>query len=110
VFVARDGEAIAGCVVLDRAWPPNQPHRGEIAKLIVHRDFRRRGIGAALIAALVARARAMGLTLITFDSVAHGPSEAFYRGQGFTCIGYIPGYAYAPNGELDDTAIFYMKL
>lgn len=110
VFVARDGATIAGCVILERAWPPNQPHRGEIMKMLVHRDYRRQGAGADLVTAVIAKARAMGLTLLNFDTVAGSPAEAFYRGLGFTCAGYIPGYALSPNGELDDTAIFYMKL
>ena len=110
VFVARDGGDIAGCVILDRAWQPNQPHRGEVAKLLVHRDYRRRGVATLLMNALVEKARAMGLTLINFDTVANSSAEALYRGLGFTCAGYVPGYALSPTGKLEDTAIFYMKL
>ena len=68
------------------------------------------GAGKLLMHALVDKARAMGFTLITFDAVAHGPVEAFYRGLGFTCAGYIPGYAFSLGPSSDDTAIFYMKL
>lgn len=110
ILVARTGKEIAGVVILEKAWPPNQPHRGEVAKLLVHRHYRRRGIGTMLMNALVEKARAVGLTLITFDAVAHGPAEAFYRGLGFTCAGYIPGYAFSGEGQLDDTAIFYRNL
>jgi hypothetical protein len=110
ILVARDRSQIAGVVILDKAWPPNQPHRCEVAKLLVHRDYRRRGVGTLLMRAVVDKARAMGFTLITFDAVAHGPVEAFYRGLGFTCAGYIPGYAFSLGDEPDDTAIFFMKL
>ena len=108
-FVAEENCVIAGTVMLQKAWAPNQPHRCDVAKLLVHRDFRRRGLGTLLMQALEAKARALGLTLITFDTVAHGPAESFYRQLGFICAGYIPGYAYA-KGRLDDTALFYKKL
>ena len=110
ILVAKEHDTIAGVVILEKAWAPNQPHRGEVSKMLVHRDFRRRGVGTLLIEALLKKARAMGLTLITFDAVAGSPAETFYRGLGFTCAGVIPGYAYSSIGELDDTAIFYMKL
>jgi GNAT superfamily N-acetyltransferase len=110
VFTAHEDGVIAGTVSLERAWPPNQPHRGEISKMLVHRDFRRRGVGKLLLQALETEARRIGLTLLTFDTVADSPAEAFYRNLGFTCIGYIPDYALSPTGQLDATAIFFKKL
>ena len=110
IIAARDGGEIAGCVILAKAWQPNQPHRADVAKLLVHRSHRRRRAATLLMQALVAKARRMGLTLITFDTVAGSPAEAFYRGLGFTCAGYYPGYAYSLGHKLDDTALFYMKL
>ena len=109
LFVAEENGAIAGTVMLQKAWPPNQPHRCDVAKLLVHQDFRRRGLGTLLMQALEDKARALGLTLITFDTVAQSPAEAFYRQLGFTCAGYIPNYAYARD-RLDATALFYKKL
>jgi GNAT superfamily N-acetyltransferase len=109
VFVAEENGVIAGTVMLVKAWPPNQPHRCDVAKLLVHRDFRRRGLGSLLMKALEGKARALGLTLITFDTVAKSPAEAFYRQLGFTCAGYIPNYAYARD-KLDATALFYKEL
>jgi GNAT superfamily N-acetyltransferase len=97
-------------VILEKAWPPNQPHRGEISKMLVHSAFRRRGIGKLLLEAVEAAARQQGLRLLNFDTVAGSPAESFYRSLGFTCIGCIPGYAYSPAGKLDDTAIFYKQL
>jgi GNAT superfamily N-acetyltransferase len=110
LFAAEVDGTIAGAVQLHKVWPPNQPHRGEVAKLLVHRDYRRMKLGTGLMHAVEAKARELGLALITFDAVAHGPVEAFYRGLGFSCAGYIPGYAYGGNGKLDDTAIFYKPL
>ena len=104
-----DGE-IAATVQLHKAWAPNQPHRGEVAKLLVDRRYRRRKLGSALMNALEDKARRLGLSLITFDAVAHGPVEGFYRGLGFTCVGYIPGYAYSRKAEPDDTAIFFKRI
>lgn len=108
-FVAEDKGVIAGTVLLQKAWAPNQPHRCEVAKLLVHRDFRRKGLGTLLMRALETRARELGFTLVSFDAVAHGAPEQFYRGLGFTCAGYIPDYAYGREG-LHDTALFYKKL
>jgi GNAT superfamily N-acetyltransferase len=110
IFAALDGSTIAGTVILEKAWAPNQPHRGDIAKMLVHTDYRRKGVGKLLVNALIERAKAMGLTLLTFDTVSGSPAESFYEGLGFTAVGRIPGYALSPLGKLDDTTIFYMKL
>jgi GNAT superfamily N-acetyltransferase len=110
LFIAEVDGAIAGTVQLHKAWPPNQPHRGEVAKLLVHRQYRRMKLGSKLMQAVENKARGEGLTLITFDAVAHGPVEDFYRGLGFTCAGYIPGYAFSRKSEPDDTAIFFKQL
>ena len=109
VFVAEENGVIAGTVMLVKAWPPNQPHRCDVAKLLVHRDFRRRGLGTLLMQALENKARALGMALITFDTVAQSPAETFYRQLGFTCAGYIPNYAYTKD-KLDATALFYKEL
>jgi len=109
IFIAEQDGVIAGTVMLQKVWPPNQPHRCEVAKLLVHRDFRRQGLATLLMQALEAKARVSGFKLITFDTVAQSPAEAFYRQLGFTCAGYIPNYAYA-RGKLDGTALFYKQL
>ncbi len=110
VFAAFDGADIIGTVTLDKAWPPNQPHRGDIAKMLVLSSHRRRGVGKLLLDALEAKAREMRLSLLTFDTVSDSPAESFYRGLGFTCIGRIPDYALSPSGKPDATSIFYKKL
>ena len=108
-FVAEEGGVIAGTVLLQKVWAPNQPHRCEVAKLLVHRDYRRKGIGTLLMQALEKKSRELGFTLMTFDTVAHGAPEKFYRELGFTFAGNIPDYAYGKDG-LHDTALFYKKL
>lgn len=103
-------DALAGVVLLQLAPQPNQPHRADVAKLLVHRNFRQQGLGRALMTALEGEARARGRRLLTFDAVAHGPVEAFYKKLGFICAGYYPGYALSGDGQLDDTALFYKQL
>ena len=109
-FIAEEDGVIAGTVLLQKAWAPNQPHRCEVAKLLVHQEFRRRGLGTLLMQVLERKARDLDLSLITFDTVAHGPAEAFYRGLGFTRAGLIPKYALSLKDIPDDTAIFYKEL
>jgi GNAT superfamily N-acetyltransferase len=108
-FVAEENNVIAGTVLLIKAWAPNQPHRCDVAKLLVHRDFRRKGVGTLLMQALERKARDLNYSLITFDAVGHGTVEKFYEGLGFALVGYIPDYAYDTKG-LHDTAIFYKLL
>ncbi len=108
-FVAEENGVIAGTVLLQKVWAANQQHRCEVAKLLVHRDFRRRGIATLLMQALEKKAREMGFTLISFDTVAGSPAEKFYRELGFTFAGNIPDYAYSREG-LCDTALFYKQL
>jgi GNAT superfamily N-acetyltransferase len=107
VLVARDAAGIVGTVQLQPARAANQPHRAEVAKLLVHRRARRRGIGRALMAAVETRARAEGWTLLTLDTKRGDAAESLYRRLGWTCAGVIPGYALDGTGTLCATVIFY---
>ena len=109
-FVAEVEGVIAGLVLLVRAWAPNQPHHSEVSKLVVHRNFRGRGVATALMNALETKAKSLDQTLLTFDASAHGPVEAFYKGLGYICVGHYPGYARSGLGAIEDTALFYKKL
>lgn len=109
-FLAIKDNEIAGCVLLIKAAAANQPHRADICKLLVHSSFRRQGLGSLLMAAAEHKARDLKLTLLTFDAVAHGAVEQFYKDLGFTIASYYPGYAYALGQRLDDTALFYKAL
>jgi len=101
---------IAGTVMLQKSWAPNQPHRADVAKLLVHSDFHRQGVATSLILALEKHASEIGIKLITFDAVAGGGAEKFYRTMGYVPVGVIPNYAYSGDGRLDDTMFFYKVL
>ena len=109
VIAEHDGETV-GIVLLMKAWAPNQPHRADIAKMLVHSDFRRRGFATHLIRALEDKARALGVKLLTFDAVQGSAAEDFYKRLGYICVGYYPDYAYSGTGKLDGTALFYKQL
>ncbi|MCE9579075.1 MAG: GNAT family N-acetyltransferase [Deltaproteobacteria bacterium] len=110
IVIARGEDGIDGCVMLVPAWAPNQAHRGEVAKLLVHRRARRRGLGRALMAALEAHARAVGLTLLTLDTLRGDSAERLYRVGGWSEAGSIPRFAMSATGELGDTVLFYKSL
>jgi ribosomal protein S18 acetylase RimI-like enzyme len=110
VLVARDAAGIAGSVQVHPAWAPNQPHRGDIAKLIVHRRARGQGLGTRLMAAAEAAARAAGLTLLTLDTKRGDAAERLYRRLGWTEMGSIPGFAINPDGSPQESVFFYKHL
>jgi GNAT superfamily N-acetyltransferase len=110
ILVARDPQGIVGTVSMHPAWPPNQPHRADIAKLIVHRRARRRGVGRALMAAIEAHAHAAGFSLLTLDTVRGEAAEQLYLDAGWQRVGVIPDYALTPDGEFCDTVVFYKKV
>jgi GNAT superfamily N-acetyltransferase len=109
-LVARDLEGIAGTVQLHPAWAPNQPHRAEIAKLLVHRRSRRTGLGTLLMETIEAAARRTGFRLLTLDTKRGDVAEHLYRHLGWTPAGTIPGYALDPDGTPHDAVIFYKEL
>ena len=111
VLVARWGARIVGTVQLDLAMPPNQQHRGEVAKLLVHPDARRRGIARALMVALEAIAQSEGRTLLTLDTWTGGNAESLYRSLGYVAAGVIPRYARGSlTPALEPTTIMYKEL
>jgi len=111
VLVARDGRRIVGTVQLDLATPPNQPHRAEVTKLLVHPDARRRGIARALMIAIEPVAASAGRTLLTLDTWTGGAAETLYRSLGYVVVGVIPRYARgSTTPELEGTTIMYKEL
>lgn len=111
VLVARCAGQILGTVQLDLGTPPNQPHRAEVRKLLVHPDWRRRGIARALMLVLEQEARGAHRHLLTLDTVTGGFAEPLYLSLGYVKVGVIPRYAVRPDSpELDPTTIMYKEL
>lgn len=110
LFVAEDASGPVGTVQLEIIRKPNQPHRCEVAKLLVHRRARRQGVARQLMQALEAEARRQGRTLLTMDTVSGSPAEALYRGLGFQAAGVIPRYALGTTGKLEDTLVMFKEL
>jgi ribosomal protein S18 acetylase RimI-like enzyme len=109
-LVARDDDGITGTVQLRPAPMPNQRHRADIAKLLVHRRARRQRLGAMLMVEIERRARSAGFMLLTLDTKRGDAAESLYRRAGWTEVGVIPGYALNPDGSMCDTVIFYKEL
>lgn len=112
LLVAEDspGGEIAGTVQVVLRLPENQPHRAEVAKMLVRRSARRQGLGASLMRAAAEAARAAGRTLLVLDTVTGGDAERLYERLGWTRVGIVPGYALMPDGQPCDTTIFYKSL
>jgi ribosomal protein S18 acetylase RimI-like enzyme len=110
VLAAIMDSMAVGSVQLLPVGIPNQPHRAEIAKLLVHRKARRRGIGRTLMLAAEAEARRLGRSLLTFDTTTGDSAEKLYWSLNFVRAGVIPGYALKPDGSLIDTSVFYKLL
>jgi GNAT superfamily N-acetyltransferase len=104
-----DGDLV-GTVQVILALPPNQPHRAEIAKLLVHRSARGRGIAQLLMEGAEAEARAEGKTLLVLDAVTGDDAARLYARLGWTTVGVIPGYALYPDGRPCDTTYFFKAL
>ena len=110
VLVAEDEQGICGTVQVILNLPENQPHRGDVAKMLVHRRARRRGVGAALLSAAEAHASKIGRTLLVLDTVTGGDAERLYARHGWQRCGEIPRYALFPGGGYCSTTVFYKAL
>ncbi len=119
VFVAEEhgsGEVagtvigtVIGTVQVIFTAPENQPHRGEIAKMLVHRRARRRGVAEALMRAAESAAIEAGKSLLVLDT-SSGDAERVYMRLGWQRVGIIPSYAMWPLGGFVDTTVFYKQL
>jgi GNAT superfamily N-acetyltransferase len=110
VLAAEDaGGAIVGTVQVVLAQPENQPHRGDLAKMLVHRRARRQGLGAALLAAAEDSALAAGKTLLVLDT-ASDDAERLYVRAGWQRCGVVPGYALWPDGTPCATTYYFKVL
>jgi GNAT superfamily N-acetyltransferase len=110
-LVVRDRDGIVGTVQAQPAWAPNQPHRAEVVKLLVHRRRRRSGLGTQLMHAIEDAARRDGFGLLTLDAKKGEAAEQLYRRIGWTHAGTIPRYALDTDGTTPhDAVIFYKEL
>ncbi|MEE4492576.1 GNAT family N-acetyltransferase [Streptomyces sp. NPDC050529] len=107
VWIARDGERIAGTIALTPAPLPNARHRAEVAKLMVRPSAQGRGLGRALLDAVERSAAGDGLTLLILDTESGSPAERLYRSAGWTECGSVPDYAGDPAGVLKPTTFYY---
>lgn len=101
---------ILGTVQLGLAMPPNQPHRADVKKLLVHRAARRAGLGAALMTEAENLARAHGRSLLVLDTAAGSAAERLYERLGWQRAGVIPDYALMPDGTPCATVYFWKKV
>lgn len=110
VLGAWDGELLVGTVTLLLDFPPNQPHRAEIAKMMTRVSHRKRGIAAALLRAAESLARRHGRSMLVLDTAVDGGASQLYEGLGFQLTGIIPDYALKPHGGLTGTKIYWKRV
>src|SRR5205085_3693343 len=110
LLVADDGQGLCGTVQLILDQPENQPHRADLAKMLVHRRARHQGLGTALMRAAEATARECGKTLLVLDAVTGGEAALRYERLGWVRVGDIPGYALMPRGEPCSTTYYFRDL
>ena len=111
LLVAEDVQGvIVGTVQLVLDLPENQPHRADVAKMLVHRSARRQGLAERLMSAAEETARACGRAMLVLDTVTGGDAERLYTRLGWQRVGSIPDYALWPQGGLCATTYFYRRV
>ena len=111
VLVAEDAQGrIAGTAQLILAQPENQPHRADVAKMLVHRRARRQGVAQRMLEALDRHALAAGKTVLVLDTVTGGDAERLYARAGWQRVGSVPNYALMPDGAPCATTFFHKQL
>ena len=104
-----DGRVV-GTVQVGFASRPNQPHRGDLMKLIVHRSVRGRGVSRLLLQAVEAESARRGRSLLVLDTATGSEAEAIYPRFGWQRVGVIPDYALWPQGGFCGTTLFYKRI
>ena len=110
LLAAYDDDDLVGTVQFVHAWPPNSQHRAEVAKLLVHRRARGKGVARALMERLEDEARADGKTLLILDTVSDRAADRLYERLGWTRLGAVPDYARDPDGSFCAATFFYKHL
>jgi GNAT superfamily N-acetyltransferase len=109
VVAEHDGK-IVGTAQLVLKQPPNQPHRADVKKLLVHRAARGLGLSRLLMAEIEKQAALAGKTLLVLDTATGELAEGIYEKLGWTKAGIVPDYALFPDGRFCDTSIFYKRV
>jgi ribosomal protein S18 acetylase RimI-like enzyme len=110
VLGAFDGDVLAGTVTLILDCPPNQPHRGEIAKMMTRVAHRGRGAARALLAEAERLAVGHGRTLLILDTAEEEGAAGLYEKMGYQLTGLIPDYALKPHGGLTGTYVYWKRI
>jgi len=110
VLGALDDGELVGTVTLHLDCPPNQPHRGEIAKMMTRVSQRGRGVARALMVEAERIACERGRSLLTLDTATEEGAGPFYEKLGFVKAGVIPDYALKPHGGLCGTIIYWKRI
>jgi ribosomal protein S18 acetylase RimI-like enzyme len=111
LLVAEDVRGqIVGTVQIVLSQPENQPHRADVAKLLVHPRARRQGIAEALMREIERVGKVAGKSLLTLDTETGAAAERLYKRLGWTVCGTIPNYALLPHGGYCSTTIFYKPI
>jgi GNAT superfamily N-acetyltransferase len=110
LLVAEDAEGVVGTVQLITAMPENQPHRADVAKMLVMRRARRQGVALKLLQAVDEEARRENRHVLVLDTVTGGAAESLYEKAGWQRVGVVPKYALMPEGGFCGTTFFYKHL
>ncbi|EKS70371.1 acetyltransferase [Burkholderia sp. SJ98] len=110
LIAENEAGRIVGTVQLVLLQPENQPHRADVAKLLVHSDARKRGVAQGLMQMVDEVARAEGKTVLVLDTVTGGVAESLYDRCGWQRVGCVPNYALMPDGALCGTTFFHKQL
>ena len=110
LLVAEDSHGVCGTVQLILDLPENQPHRADLAKMLVHRRARRQRLGVALLKGAERMARECGRTLLVLDAVTGGDAARMYARHGWVRVGDVPNFALYPDGRSCSTTYFYRDL
>lgn len=111
LLVAQQADGgIVGTAQLVLGLPENQPHRADVAKVLVHRRARRQGIAQRLMAAIDDEARREGRSVLVLDTVTGGDAERLYARSGWQRVGEVPRYALMPDGAWCGTTFFHKQL
>lgn len=110
LYGAWHGDTLVSTVTLLLDFPPNQPHRAEIAKMMTRAQYRGQGVATRLLQTAEAEAIRRGRTLLVLDTSVDGGARKLYEGAGYTLVGEIPDFALTPDGRLNGTLIYYKRL